>query len=458
MKRTLYLFLSAASLFTAAANAADTVSDQIRRQTDLFAVASQSGDQTTMNRLLDEGVLFSGGSGVVDRDPEFDATDALSAELRQLTEAFRDANQRGDVAAMRSELDDEVLYVNEDGIVSGRQDFRSGAPAVPSEAVSSTVTVSQWVLHHSGDLAVASFLDDQTIRYATQSLTFRFLCVESWVKRGEAWKLIASQTIPLHEDPPAANLPSQLLNEYVGTYTAAPGRIVTISRSGDTIASTSGTKTMQLAAEVQDVFITLGLPAGYARQRLFFRRDGNRHITGYVSSGLLFTRVPSATLAPAPPQGALVLRDFVLHQANDVAVATFLHDRQTSYDGQVLQETYRSSETWIKRGDTWKIIASQGRRLPDDPPQISLTEEDLGAYAGVYTAGPGLSVSITRDGHALSAASTGETPTTLIAAARDAFFTPGSPRTLIFFRRDANGHVSGYVNRRDERDLVFSRQ
>jgi ketosteroid isomerase-like protein len=441
-------------ILNSAVQAADTDPDQLRRQTDLFAAASQSGEQAAMNRLLDDIVLFSGGSGSVDHDPKYDADDAVSAELRHMTEAFRDAGQRGDVEAMRRHLDDQVLFINEDGVVSGRQDFSGGAPAVPPKAVSSVLTVNNWLLHHSGDVAVASFVDEQAVRYVGQSLTFRFLCVESWIKRGEAWKLIASQTIPLHEDPPAANLPSQLIDDYVGAYTAAPGRTITISRTGNALTSTNGNKASTLVPEVRDVFITLGLPPGYARPRLFFRRDGEGRVTGYASNGLLFNKIASAPASPAPAQGALVLRDFVVHQAGDVAVTTFLHDRQTPYGAQVLQETYRSSETWMRRGGAWKMIASQGRRLPKDPLQTILPEGDMDSYMGVY-AGPGFTVSIRREGHALSEAGSGEKPSTLVAAARDAFFTPGSPRTIILFQRD--GHVSGYVKRRDERDLVFNR-
>jgi hypothetical protein len=48
-------------------------------------------------------------------------------------------------------------------------------------------------------------------------------------------------------------------------------------------------------------------------------------------------------------------------------------------------------------------------------------------------------------------------PVALRAAVRDVFFTPGSPRTNIIFQRDSQGRVEGYISRREERDLRFSK-
>lgn len=341
----------------------------LKTQTEAFSDASSRLDQTAMDKLLDDDVLFSSGSGSVDRDLARDKNDDLSAFIKLQTQAFRDAGRRGDVAAMKSYLDDNVVFVNEDGVVTGRSDFLRGAPAAPPKGTSSTVAVTDWVLHSSGGVAVSSFVDDQVIHCGAQALNYKFLSVETWVKHGEAWKLLASHTIPLHQDPPGVTLSPDQLNEYAGAYRIAPDYVVRIVRDGNALKRINKASTDKLIPEARDVFFVPGLPSGYARRRIIFQRDAGGRVSGYATTGLVFTKTVQSgdTASGTPARGPLVLRDFVVRRSGDVAVATFFHDRDTNYSGQVLHETYRSSESWILRGAEWKMISSQGSLLQSDP-------------------------------------------------------------------------------------------
>jgi len=40
----------------------------------------------------------------------------------------------------------------------------------------------------------------------------------------------------------------------------------------------------------------------------------------------------------------------------------------------------------------------------------------------------------------------------------DVLFTPGAPRSRKIFERDAKGSVTGFLSRREERDVVFERE
>ena len=133
---------------------------QLKGQTESFTDASSRHDQTAMGRLLDDDVLFSEGNGSVDRDPARDKNDALSTLLKGQPQAFRNAGQRGEVAEMKRYLDDNVVFINEDGVLSRYADFEGVAAAAPPGAISSTVTMTDWVLHYSGDVAVSSFIND----------------------------------------------------------------------------------------------------------------------------------------------------------------------------------------------------------------------------------------------------------------------------------------------------------
>lgn len=361
---------------------------------------------------------------------------------------------------MRRWLDERAQFIDEDGVVAGRRDFHGGGPAAPPNGTSSKVTVTDWVLHHTGNVAVSSFVDDQVVHYGGQDVDYRFLSVEAWIRRGGTWRLFSSGTIPLHQDPPPASLAEETLNDYVGAYTVGPGSLVTIARDKAGLAvSANGAKPTPLAAEARDVFFTPDLPPGYSRPRAIFQRDAQGRVTGYLRQGIAYAKLgPAAAPAPAtgqPSLGPLKLRDFVVHRSGDIAVATFFHDRDTPVYGQILHQTYRSSETWIKRGAAWKMITSQGRSVPTDPPATTLPAEQLNDYPGVYAAVPALSVTISRQGDGLAASTNGGKPVLLLAEVRDVFFTPGAPRTSIIFRRDGGGRVTGYVSRREERDLLF---
>jgi hypothetical protein len=458
--------LSASAFGAAGAFAAgeDALTELLRHQTDLGSDAGQRGDQATVDGFLDDQVLFSGGDGSVSRDEKFDRSDEVSILLKKQTQNFIDAGQRGDIAAMRRLLDDKVLFVNEDGLAHGRLDFAGGAPAAPPKGIASSVSIQDWVLHHDGGVAVSSFVVAQQVRYDGQPLEYKFLTVETWVKRAASWKLMGSETIPLHQDPSSATLPAGVLADYTGTYSAGLGSSVVISVDHDAILlATNGAKASPLKAESPDVFFKPGLPIGYAPPRIIFLRDANGLISGYVNGGLIYKSQSVAAAASAssaaatPPLGPLKLRDFVVKHYPDVAVAAFFHDRDTPYYGQMLHQTYRSMETWVRRGTAWKMITSQGRAMQQDPPAIMLPPVELKDYLGKYAVGRSLAVSITEDSNGLALSTNHGKPVVLRAAVRDVFFTPGSPRISIVFQRDSHGRVEGYISRREERDLRFSK-
>jgi len=441
----------------------DKTAALIRSQTNAFAEASDHQDQAAIDRLLDPDVLFSGGSGQVDRDPQRDQTDAVSALIKTQTQAFRDASQHGDIAAMRAYLDDALTFVNEDGIVSTRQTFREGSPAVPAGCISAKVTLSDWVLHYSGDVAVSSFTNDQVVDYGGQSVDYKFLSVEIWIMRGTRWKLIGSETIPLHQNPPAVNLSSDELAAYVGEYSDGAGLTVTVSRDGDSlVSSVNGEKSSPLVAESRDVFFRPDTQPGYGRKRILFHRDASGHVIEYVNRNLVLKRSDSSASsrsdAPLPGvSSSLTLRDFVVRRSGDVAIATFLHDRVANYHGHTINATYRSMEAWVMRDQDWRMIASQGRELQPDPPAAISSPKPLDDFVGTYTAGPGLTVTISKTGEQLTTATNQAKAQVLTPETEDMFFIAGMPRTSIIFQRNRTGCVTGYLSRRDERDVSFSR-
>jgi ketosteroid isomerase-like protein len=302
------------------------------------------------------------------------------------------------------------------------------------------------------------------VDYGGQSVDYKFLSVETWVLRGTRWKLMGSETIPLHQNPPAANLSSDTLAVYIGEYSDGAGLTVTVSRDGDTLASSvNGEKPSPLVAESRDVFFRPDTQPGYARKRVLFHRDASGRVIEYVSRSLVLKKSESATASsqsgavlPAV-SSSLTLRDFVVRRSGDVAIATFLHDRVANFHGHAINATYRSMEAWVNRNGNWRMISSQGRELQPDPLAAAFSPKPLDDYIGNYAAGSGLTVKISKAGERLLVATNQARPQVLTPEAEDMFFTKGLPRTSIIFQRNRTGCVTGYLSRRDERDVSFSR-
>jgi hypothetical protein len=115
-------------------------------------------------------------------------------------------------------------------------------------------------------------------------------------------------------------------------------------------------------------------------------------------------------------------------------------------------------ETWVRRGAAWKMLASQGRAMQADPPALVLPADRLGEYSGRYSLDKNHAVTIAPSADALSMSTNGGKPKLIEAMAPDCFFTPGSPRTSMIFERDSNGLITGYVSRREGRDLKFTKE
>jgi ketosteroid isomerase-like protein len=201
----------------------------------------------------------------------------LSALLKRQTQAFSEAGQRGDRATLERYLDDAVVFTNETGeIVTKKQILEDVAP-LPGER---HIEVTQWNLTPQGEVATATFIDVLQVQSHGQQLEYRYQSTETWARRGAGWKMIASHTMVVPHDPPALVLASSELDAYVGLYQADANFSAKITRDGDhLVLASSGNPPIVLKPEVRDVLYTPGDP--YVRR--IFERDASGAISGYVS-------------------------------------------------------------------------------------------------------------------------------------------------------------------------------
>jgi hypothetical protein len=165
-----------------------------------------------------------------------------------------------------------------------------------------------------------------------------------------------------------------------------------------------------------------------------------------------------ADLKPLGPglAGNLRIDDFRVALYDDVAVVTHEDKEYLDYHGQVIHSRFRMTDTWRKTPDGWRQIASQVLAVQQDPPSIPFDGKQC-AYAGRYALTDDIVASISCQGEGLVVERAGKPARTFLAEAPDLFFEPGFPRTRRIFQRDAGGKVTGFVDRREGRDIVWKR-
>src|SRR5579885_113592 len=177
-------------------------------------------------------------------------------------------------------------------------------------------------------------------------------------------------------------------------------------------------------------------------------------------NGTLRTRAQLlAGFAPLPPglSGTIRVTDWKAVIIDKTTITTYVADEHENYHGQHLHALYRSTDTWVLEGRDWRLVAEQAIALQQDPPAVALPASLLDQYAGRYAAAPGFIYTISRNGDQLMGASGGGKPQALKADLADVLFTPGQPRVRKIFVRDAKGNVTGFLSRREGRDVVWTK-
>jgi hypothetical protein len=165
-------------------------------------------------------------------------------------------------------------------------------------------------------------------------------------------------------------------------------------------------------------------------------------------------------LKPLPTgiSGKIEISRFQVRRFGDTAVVVHVDEESENYFGQALHAQYLNTATWRLGGDGWKLIAQQVYASLLDPPAIALPAAQLDEYTGTYRLTDAIDYAIRRDGDHVVGQRTGRSPQVLRVEARDVMFVPGQARSRKVFLRDAVGRITGFVDRREARDVVWTRR
>ena len=208
--------------------------------------------------------------------------------LHEQTQAFSDAGQRGDGATMARMLDPDVIFFNETGEKATRADMAGATPPTTGAPIL-TITTTDWACKVHGDVAVTSFVD---VLEQGKPGEMKFRSVETWRKKGAAWRMIGSETLSLQQDPESVLLDDKALDEYAGSYEAGASMRFTFARKGDElVASLNGNAETAQKAQARDIFFT----PGHGTTPKVFQRGNDGKITGFIylrgKNSIMFKRI-----------------------------------------------------------------------------------------------------------------------------------------------------------------------
>lgn len=217
---------------------------------------------------------------------------SIAQELRMHTQRLLDAIAPGDVAVWDDLLDADVIQVDENDVVRRKPEILAALKPLGPGLIGH-LEIDEFRVARSGDVAVVSHEDNETLDYHGQMLLSRFRATDTWHRTSRGWRLLGSQVLAVQKDPPSVMLDTTTLCGYAGTYTMAADVVDTIRCSGDhlTVIRAGGPE-REFKAEVKDVFFQPGAP----RTRRIFNRDADGHVTGFVDRreerDIVWTRLP----------------------------------------------------------------------------------------------------------------------------------------------------------------------
>jgi len=166
-----------------------------------------------------------------------------------------------------------------------------------------------------------------------------------------------------------------------------------------------------------------------------------------------------ADLKPLGPglRGHLDIDDFRVTRRGEVAVVTHEDDEYLDYHGQIIRSRFRMTDTWIHTSKGWRELGSQVLAVLQDPPAQALDTAVLCGYAGQYKMANEIIASVRCERDGLVVEREGRPARRFKAELADVFFEPGEPRTRRIFLRDRLGRITGFVDRREARDIHWTK-
>jgi Domain of unknown function (DUF4440)/Domain of unknown function (DUF3471) len=162
-----------------------------------------------------------------------------------------------------------------------------------------------------------------------------------------------------------------------------------------------------------------------------------------------------ADIKPLPPgySGAIKLDHIISRTVKDTAVLSYDANETETIFGQNLRARYHVTDTWLRRDDEWRIIASQAHRYYEDPAIGRADEKKFPDYVGTYELAPGQVRTVSTEKAKLFVERNNQKEE-LLPEACDIFFRK-NVEGRILFHYSPEQKVDALIDRRNNEDIIW---
>ena len=197
-------------------------------------------------------------------------------ELVRRTQELYDAVAFANQAPWKKYFADDCIFADEKGRVFDKSKLVADITPLPV-GYSGTIKIENAQSRIIGNTAILSYDADETETIFGQKLKARYHVTDTWLRRNDNWKIIASQAHRYYEDPAIGTADPKKFADYIGTYELAPGQTRSIIAEGDRLFVERNGKKEQLLPETSGIFFRKGIEG-----RILFR---------YASTGKVDTLI-----------------------------------------------------------------------------------------------------------------------------------------------------------------------
>jgi len=164
-------------------------------------------------------------------------------------------------------------------------------------------------------------------------------------------------------------------------------------------------------------------------------------------------------LSPLPKgySGSIRMASIQSRISGDAAVLSYRALEEENVFGQKLTPIYLVTDTYFKRDGHWQLVASHVIVMPGERKSVVMNSNLYRPFVGQYELTQGVTYTIALEGEKLIGQRSGREKEELVPADENTFFRKGSIRGEKVFARDASGHVTAMLDRRENNDLTWKK-
>src|SRR5947199_4167175 len=174
------------------------------------------------------------------------------AELVRRTQELYDSIVTGDQTPWKKYFADDCTFSDEKGRTLDKTKLVADITPLP-KGYSGAIKIDNVISRTIGDTAVLSYDANETETIFGQELHARYHITDTWLRRNNAWQIIASQTHRYYEDPAIGQADLKKFAKFIGIYELAPGQTRMVTAEGDKLFVERKGKKEQLFPETSEI-------------------------------------------------------------------------------------------------------------------------------------------------------------------------------------------------------------